>query len=102
MEVKICYCIFLVGVENNDFLHQLLLSLSSLEPKFVDVQDVWMNDEVILSVESSMGNFLLSKDIWDMAFIMADNNQPVLYKIDEILSVDNYFDKIPVDFNEFN
>ena len=42
-----------------------------------------------------------SKDIWDLAFILADENQTCISRINNLLLFDNRFEKIEVDFDEF-
>jgi len=57
------------------------------------VQDLWMNDEVLLQISSDEGVFSLSKDGWDIAFIMAENNQHCIKIIDKILNNSSLFQK---------
>ena len=65
------------------------------------LEDLWMNDEIVYSINSAAGSFILSKDIWDFAFIMADNNQISIIRIDELLAADKRFEKIDVDFSAY-
>jgi len=88
---------FFSGVENENFLHHLLKAIEDVHPQLLNLKDVWMNDEIKLSFQSVMGGFLISKDIWDMVFIMADNNQAVFHKINALLNVDSNFEKISID-----
>lgn len=60
-----------------------------------------MNDEIIYTINSDLGLFTLSKDIWDLAFLMADENQSCILKINDLLGNDNRFEKIEVDFNDY-
>lgn len=88
------------GVENEKFLSELLNSIIEINPKIDGIIDQWMNDEIIIEVYSDCGNFLLSKDIWNLAFIMS-NNQECIYKINSILSKDVRFEKVEVNFDNY-
>lgn len=92
---------FISGVENETFISDLLDTIKSIQPAIIDLNDLWMNDEVLYSINSTIGTFTLSKDIWDLAFIMAENNQPCIEKINQLLLMDNRFEKIDVDFNTY-
>jgi len=92
---------FISGIENETFITDLLDSIKSIKPEVVGLNDLWMNDEVLYSVSSYLGEFILSKDIWDLAFIMADDNQTCIDKINELLIADTRFEKIEVDFNDY-
>ncbi|KAF2516100.1 hypothetical protein [Flavobacterium foetidum] len=82
---------------NNDFLH----SIASLKPHMIEVLDLWMNDEILLHFDSEAGKFSLSKDVWGLAFVTADENQDGLKKIDLILQQSDLFEKIEVDFDRY-
>lgn len=92
---------FFAGLENEDFLDDVLQAITEIQPKLLDAQDIWMNDEIMLTYQSTQGDFLISKDIWDFAFIMTDNNQPVLYKIDQLLQQHPKFTKVAMDFTAY-
>nr|WP_294938613.1 hypothetical protein [uncultured Flavobacterium sp.] len=89
------------GVENEKFLSDLLNSIIEINPKIEGITDLWMNDEFIFEVHSDSGNFLLSKDIWDLAFIMSENNQECVHKINSILLKDKRFEKVEVNFDDY-
>ncbi len=84
---------FSQGVENENFISDLINELSVFEMKIFDIADLWMNDEVIMNLNSNIGNFILSKDIWGLAFILSDVNQEGIIKIDSILSKSNKFNR---------
>ncbi|MCW0487193.1 hypothetical protein [Riemerella anatipestifer] len=88
------------GVENEKFLSELLNSISEINPKIEAIADLWMSDEIILTIYSECGNFSLSKDIWNLAFIMS-NNQKCIHKINSILSKDARFEKVEVNFDDY-
>lgn len=92
---------FISGIENKTFIIDLLDSIKSIKPEVVDLNDLWMNDEVLYSIVSNLGEFSLSKDIWDSAFIMADENQTYIAKINKLLILENRFEKIEVDFENY-
>jgi hypothetical protein len=83
------------------FLGELLAALRGINANVADIGDLWMNDEVILILESDFGPFLISKDIWNFVFVMAPDNQPVIPKIDEALAKSNLFQKEPVDHKNY-
>ncbi|HVX27336.1 MAG TPA: hypothetical protein VHB70_13390 [Parafilimonas sp.] len=92
---------FFLASTNNEFDKDLFTALKDINPKVDTVEDLWMNDEVLLHVSSDKGTFILSKDIWEFAFIMAENNQPCIKLIDEILSNNNLFEKEEVNFEDY-
>lgn len=81
--------------------NDLLSTLKDINPKIDSIIDLWMNDEVLFKISSDKGSFLLSKDIWGFAFIMADENQPVIECIDEILKNNSLFERQEVDFEKY-
>jgi hypothetical protein len=92
---------FLLDNKDTEFGKDLLTALKDINPKIDAVEDLWMNDEVLLNVSSDKGAFTLSKDIWGFAFILAENNQPCIDLIDEILSNSDLFEKEVVDFKDY-
>ncbi len=48
-----------------------------------------------------MGEFTISKDNWGFVFIMAENNQECVSKINSILEVAENFEKVKVDFEKY-
>lgn len=75
-----------------------MTALGSINPKLDSAEDLWMNDEVLFTVLSDQGRFLLSKDIWGSAFIMAEDNQSCILSIDKILCSCSIFKKEQVDY----
>ena len=92
---------FFCGAEKDEFISDLFAAIKELKLQVLDVQDLWMNDEVILEINSENGQFNLSKDTWGFAFLMAENNQNCILKIDSILMGLEIFEKIEVDFNNY-
>jgi len=89
------------GAEDECFLTDLLDSISEINPKVDKMNDLWMNDEIEIEVSSDIGLFYVSKDIWDLAFIMSDNNQECINKINLILLKDKNFHKTEVNFEDY-
>ncbi|MCP4443555.1 MAG: hypothetical protein GY810_32025 [Aureispira sp.] len=92
---------FYKGPEKEAFIPDLLSALEEIKPVITGTHDLWMNDEVMMTVDSAIGRFTLSKDIWDLAFIMADTNQKGLEKIDQLLSKHPDFEKEEVNFDDY-
>jgi hypothetical protein len=92
---------FFSGVGNENFLAELLDAIAPINPKLADLKDLWMNDEIILEMESSIGPFLFSKDVWNTAFIMTDDNQQGLREINSMLMKDPRFEKVEVNFDNY-
>lgn len=92
---------FFHGAENNNFISDLFVVISEIKPKINDLTDLWMNDETLLNINSEMGEFTISKDIWGFAFIMAKNNQECISKINSILELTENFEKVEVDFENY-
>jgi hypothetical protein len=92
---------FLLDRTDSEFEHDLFISLQNINPRVDKVNDLWMNDEILLYVSSDKGAFTFSRDIWDFAFITAENNQPCIELIDEMLNSSNLFEKIEVDFENY-
>jgi hypothetical protein len=89
------------GAEDEYFLTDLLDSISEINPKVDKMNDLWINDEIEIKVSSDIGSFFISKDIWDLAFIMSDNNQECINKINLILLQDKNFHKAEVNFEDY-
>ncbi|MCR4032509.1 MULTISPECIES: hypothetical protein [Flavobacterium] len=89
------------GAENESFVSDFVFALSEIQPKMIEVSDLWMNDEILLSYDSEIGQFTLSKDIWGFAFIMAENNQDGLIRMNSILENSEWFKKVEVDFEKY-
>ncbi|MBZ4036031.1 hypothetical protein K6T82_14755 [Flavobacterium sp. 17A] len=89
------------GAENETFVSDFVHALGEINPKMTDVLDLWMNDEVLLTYDSEIGPFTISKDIWGFAFITAENNQEGLGKINSVLEKSEFFEKVEVDFENY-
>jgi len=89
------------GAENETFVSDFVNAIHEIKPKMIDILDLWMNDEVLMTYDSEAGKFTISKDIWGFAFIMAENNQEVLAQINSILEKAELFEKVEVDFENY-
>lgn len=89
------------GGENENFFSDFFSSIAEINPEIEEVNDLWMNDEYIFDVQSDIGSFSISKDIWDLVFIMSDDNQQCLQKINLILLNNKNFQKVEVNFEDY-
>ena len=89
------------GAESETFNADFLNAITELKPKMTDIVDLWMNDETLMTFDSEIGEFILSKDIWGFAFVMAENNQEGLCRINSILECSEFFEKIEVNFENY-
>jgi hypothetical protein len=92
---------FFPDIADTVFEKDLFSALQEIHPSVQDVQYLWMNDEVVLTVCCDKGEFQYSKDVWGFAFIMAEENQDCVLAIDELLKLDNLFFKEDVDFEQY-
>lgn len=90
-----------LDASDSNFEKDFFVVIDRIHPEVHSVHDLWMNDEVVLDVQSDKGSFSFHKDIWDYVFIMADENQPCIISIDEILRNSNLFEKVDVDFEKY-
>jgi hypothetical protein len=89
------------GAENETFISDFINAIDELKPKMIDILDLWMNDEILMTYDSEVGKFIISKDIWGFAFIMADGNQDSLAQINSTLEKADLFEKVEVDFENY-
>ncbi|OXG03458.1 hypothetical protein BC749_101530 [Flavobacterium araucananum] len=89
------------GAENEAFFSDFFDSITEINPIVDKISDLWMNDEYIFDVSSEIGSFSISKDIWGFAFILSDDHQECLNKINLMLLKDQNFQKIEVNFEDY-
>lgn len=89
------------GAESENLNSDFLYAIQEIKPKMIGILDLWMNDEILMTYDSEIGSFTFSKDIWGFAFIMAENNQDGLARIDSILEQSELFEKVQVDFENY-
>ncbi|MCS4240161.1 hypothetical protein M2306_001782 [Myroides gitamensis] len=90
-----------IGLEKEEFLSDLLDAIKILKPEVIDFEDLWMNDEISINVNSEMGEFIVSKDTWGFVFLMSENNQECLFLINSILEIAENFEKVEIDFENY-
>ncbi|MEO8237068.1 MAG: hypothetical protein ABI576_03095 [Flavobacterium sp.] len=56
------------GAESETFNADFLNAIAEVNPRMIDIVDLWMNDEVLMTFDSEAGQFTISKDIWGFAF----------------------------------
>ena len=83
-----------IDADHDCFISQLISTLAPLQPKILRTTDLWMNDETQILFNSNEGKFLLSIDIWNIAFLMADKNQPIIHTIAELLKQSGDFREV--------
>jgi len=89
------------GAESEQFFTDFFNSIIDINPKVESTNNFLMNDEYLFEVSSDIGSFSISKDIWDLAFIMSEENQEGLKTINSILFKDDNFQKVEVDFDHY-
>jgi hypothetical protein len=92
---------FITGVANKNFGRDFLDAIKEISPKVAEQDDLWINDEILYLVYTNLGSFTLSKDVWDLAFIIGENNQICLIKINDLLTKDKRFEKVDFDGNDY-
>ena len=66
------------GSGSKEMLIALKETLSSIGVKAKEKEDLWLNDEVAYHMNSDLGEFEISINIWDHVFIMAMENQKAI------------------------
>ncbi|MBC7862635.1 MAG: hypothetical protein IAF38_06640 [Bacteroidia bacterium] len=92
---------FINGAENENLLTDLFEAIKEINPVFTGKTDLWMNDEVLYFIGTDLGEFILSKDIWDFAFIVTEKNQECIARINDLLLKDKRYEKIEVNFDDY-
>ena len=92
---------FTQGPGDPNFVSDLLAALHTLDVRVLSTESLWMNNEIWITLHSNLGEFHLSIDTWDLAFIMEEDNQELIHAIDEILAVHPEFEKQIVDFARY-
>lgn len=84
---------FQLNSSKAEFVQDLTEALEIINPQIVSSEDVWMNDELLLKFSSEQGDFHLSVDVWDNAFILANDNSSCILAIASELANSPYFEK---------
>ncbi len=77
---------FTIKSADEAFFGAVFFALKEINVSKISVVDLWVNDEIIIHCDSDYGKFEISRDIYDLVFIMSKYNQCVIFKIGEILS----------------
>ncbi len=89
-------------VEDSEyFLFELMKMLSLFGFEQQGKIDLWMNDEILVTMRSMNGCITLSLDIYGIIFILATNNQTDILRIDGMLQSSKGFEKEEVDFTTY-
>ncbi|WP_422382437.1 hypothetical protein [Marinicellulosiphila megalodicopiae] len=91
-------------IDNADdlFFGTLYDALSPLNISELDLTDLWVNDEIIFQCNSDLGRFEITRDFYDLVFILAENNQRVIKKISELLSNHKSFSNQSFNSSEYS
>ena len=92
---------FNLNSTDTEFIKDLFHALESIHPRVDSLQELWMNGEILLHIHSTIGKFCVSRDIWDFAFITAEENQPGIQAITKLLEQSSRFTREEVDFEKF-
>lgn len=84
---------FFQGTERDGFFRTVFTALSSVHPMVKNIREMWKNDEMIVHVDSDLGDFIVSKDIYDLSSIISRRNAGCIEKIDQILAANPMFQK---------
>ncbi len=85
----------------DNFIKELLNLLAKNGFSFDDISDVWMNDEIWIHLKSSNGKITITKNIWDMIFILGEENQEDINRINQILVDSGEFEKIEINPEDY-
>ncbi|MDR2100696.1 MAG: hypothetical protein LBP40_07730 [Campylobacteraceae bacterium] len=84
----------IIDNDNKAFLLRFLQAIALISPSIVDAWDLWMNDEIMINVNTEYGKIDVSMDIWGFAFIMSNENENCIRKVYELLKLDSNFNDI--------
>ena len=92
---------FTKNCDGNEFHESLKNVLGKINVKSKQIDDLWMNDEMLYHIKSDIGKFQISSDSWGGLFILADNNQEAINELGYLLSHDDRFLKEEVDYKKY-
>lgn len=82
---------FFKGTESDGVFSTVFGALSSAHPTVRNIGELWTNNEMVVNVDSDLGNFVLGKDVYNLSYIVARKNAACIDKIDQLLSADPMF-----------
>lgn len=82
---------FFQGTGRDGFFRNVFSALRSVHPMIRNIGELWTNDEMVVNVDSDLGDFTVSKDISELSFIMSRRNAACIEKIDQLLAANPMF-----------
>ncbi|QCW99066.1 hypothetical protein FGM00_02640 [Aggregatimonas sangjinii] len=90
------------GLEDPEyFLFEILHMLGLAGFKSKEMLNLWMNDEIQVNLSSQNGPILVSLDIYGLVFIVGNNNQKDILRIDELLQKSGAFVKNDINYSSY-
>ncbi|BAV06836.1 hypothetical protein SAMN05421788_102530 [Filimonas lacunae] len=83
--------VFFKGTESDGIFRNVFGALSSARPMIRNIGELWTNNEMVVNVDSDLGNFVLSKDMSNTSCIVARKNAKCIEQIDQLLAADPMF-----------
>lgn len=87
--------------EADELQLDLILLLEQHGFKLTEMKDPWQNQELHFIFHSDRGTIALSRDSWDLFFILGEENQAGILKIDQLLAENPLFQKINANFSDY-
>jgi hypothetical protein len=87
----------------NELQTDLILILEQNGFQLNELKDIWQNDELCFLFQSHNGIIVFSRDtVWDFFFLLGqNNNQSDILKLDIILSENPLFEKLNVNYSDY-
>lgn len=92
---------FVIIKEPKSFIQELINLLTVNDFLYNGSTDVWMNQEILIHLESSNGKVNVIRDFYDFVFILGENNQKDILRIDTILIKSGLFEKKKADYSKY-
>jgi len=95
---------YLIELENgpsDEFKDDLLDAISEIKPKLDKTLPLWVNDEIVWKYQSLVGEFEISRDVWDLIFVMNFEDDSSIQTIHEILKKNNKFESLDVNPEDY-
>jgi len=83
-------------IQNADkLIGEILKILDSLDFKAGEIEEIWMNDEILINASSEEGEIIISRDIYDLVFILPkDENNIIINKVEKELNKSDKFKRV--------
>ncbi len=102
---------FRPGYGSDDFLFEFFIDLNDIKffrddlmnaiveinPNVLEQINLYNFESTTFEFNSTLGKFSIAEDCWGFVFIISDNNQKCLLKINDLLESDKRFEKIEID-----